>query len=561
VSRVCETADTRLNDGVAACERWLQNDLHRPAAAAQQLALYLGAAKAALGVLPSRRCIVFERFFDEVGDTHLVAIQLCAVRQAHQGVAPCTPPQRSPRQGHIRTTMQVTVRLQQLHPHQRANPSLYNPRHPERTLLYQTVAEHYETWLELASAGQFDGQGDHPTPRAYVRQAFRKYLQCGIFAHGFARARCDDCGHDYFVAYCCEGRGVCPSCNTRRMVETAAHLTDHVFPRLPVRQWVLSVPKQLRYFMQRDGTVLNMVLRIFLRVIAQSLAVHCPGATQMDKIALNIGAVAFIHRFGSSLTEHVHFHVCVVDGVFEEVPGEVDADDTVSPPGVIFGAPKLRFHPASGIDEMTGAQAQTDLRRRILRAFVGTGLIERIAALVPPPRTHRHRYYGVLAPNSPLRAAAVALALAAPAQAATMRTESTTTGEGAPGVVPRRAEPSQPSPSLCRPSAQRRTTCGRRRAPASTRFFRCCARCAVGKCGSLPSLPRAHRSGRFWSTSVRLASRHTYPRHADHRCGTTVVRRRMTGRKSSRTGIWRRSPHRTTRWTSASTGEWPNRRF
>ena len=28
-------------------------------------------------------------------------------------------------------------------------------------LLYQTVAEHYETWLELASAGQFDGQGDH----------------------------------------------------------------------------------------------------------------------------------------------------------------------------------------------------------------------------------------------------------------------------------------------------------------------------------------------------------------------------------------------------------------
>jgi Putative transposase len=42
-------------------------------------------------------------------------------------------------------------------------------------------------------------------------------------------------------------------------------------------------------------------------------------------------------------------------------------------------------------------------------------LIERIAALVPPPRTHRHRYFGVLAPNSPLRAAAVAMA--APAQA------------------------------------------------------------------------------------------------------------------------------------------------
>ena len=46
--------------------------MHLPAAAAQQLALYLAASKAALGVLPSRQRIVFERFFDEVGDTHLV---------------------------------------------------------------------------------------------------------------------------------------------------------------------------------------------------------------------------------------------------------------------------------------------------------------------------------------------------------------------------------------------------------------------------------------------------------------------------------------------------------
>ncbi|HEX5287107.1 MAG TPA: hypothetical protein VFW43_09360 [Polaromonas sp.] len=34
----------------------------------------------------------------------------------------------------------------------------------------------------------------------------------------------------------------------------------------PVRQWVLSVPKRLRYFLQRDGAALNTALRIFLRV-------------------------------------------------------------------------------------------------------------------------------------------------------------------------------------------------------------------------------------------------------------------------------------------------------
>ena len=164
-----------------------------------------------------------------------------------------------------------------------SKPKRYNPRHPERTLLYQTVAEHYESWLELASAGQFDGQGDHHSPKPYVRKAFKKYLQCGIFAHGFARARCEDCGHDFLVAFSCKGRGVCPTCNTRRMAQTAAHLTDHVLPCLPVRQWVLSVPKRLRYYMQRDGATLGMVLRIFLRVIAQSLQANSAGAKAVSR--------------------------------------------------------------------------------------------------------------------------------------------------------------------------------------------------------------------------------------------------------------------------------------
>ena len=56
------------------------------------------------------------------------------------------------------------------------------------------------------------------------------------------------------------------------------------------------------------------------------------------------------------------------------------------------------------------------------------------AALVPPPRTHRHRYFGVLAPNSPHRAAAVALA--APAKQVVVQTEPTATGEGVSAVVP-----------------------------------------------------------------------------------------------------------------------------
>lgn len=56
-----------------------------------------------------------------------------------------------------------------------------------------------------------------------------------------------------------------------------------------------------------------------------------------------------------------------------------------------------------------------DSRQFVRRDLVLTPLelIDKIAALVPRPRTHRHRYYGVLAPNAPLRAAVTALAPAA----------------------------------------------------------------------------------------------------------------------------------------------------
>ncbi len=69
----------------------------------------------------------------------------------------------------------------------------------------------------------------------------------------------------------------------------------------------------------------------------------------------------------------MHFHVCVVDGVFETVVGQgdanADADVQASPPGVVF-------HRASAIDADAVARVQATLRERILRAFVARGLLE-----------------------------------------------------------------------------------------------------------------------------------------------------------------------------------------
>ena len=112
-----------------------------------------------------------------------------------------------------------------------SSPAVYGRRHPERTVLYRVMQENLETWLARREAAEAETGG---VPR-WVEGELRRYLECGILAHGFARARCAECGYDFVVAYSCNGRGVCPSCNARRMVEVAAHMVDNVFPRLPVR--------------------------------------------------------------------------------------------------------------------------------------------------------------------------------------------------------------------------------------------------------------------------------------------------------------------------------------
>ena len=103
----------------------------------------------------------------------------------------------------------------------------YVPRTPERTPLYTVVREDLSTFLEERRA-ESGGVG---LPR-HVEQAFEAYLDCGILANGFARVRCPDCAHEKLVAFSCKGR-LCPSCNGRRMHDTAAHLVDRLLPPLP----------------------------------------------------------------------------------------------------------------------------------------------------------------------------------------------------------------------------------------------------------------------------------------------------------------------------------------
>ena len=61
---------------------------------------------------------------------------------------------------------------------------------------WMTVDKDLETWLARSREACPD---DDPIP-TWVEEEFRRYLACGILAHGFARARCPGCGHDFLHA-------------------------------------------------------------------------------------------------------------------------------------------------------------------------------------------------------------------------------------------------------------------------------------------------------------------------------------------------------------------------
>ncbi len=248
-------------------------------------------------------------------------------------------------------------------------------------------------------------------------------------------------------------------------------------PVYPGAQWVLSLPKRLRPYLHHNPDVAGAVLRIFLRAVRTTLRSASPGAPPDAQL----GAVSFLHRFGSSLNPHFHFHV-------------------VDPRRRLRSGPRrdCPFHEATLLDERHWLELQRVVQRRVLRYFRTRGLLddadaegmlswqgsggfsidaavriqgndrvgverllrycarppfalerlytsggtpslaspdarllyrfpkpmpdgrteillsplqllERLARFVPPPRMHRHRYHGVLAPNARARSAVVAI--------------------------------------------------------------------------------------------------------------------------------------------------------
>ncbi len=131
-------------------------------------------------------------------------------------------------------------------------PAVYRRRRPRATSLYQLLETYY---------GRLKGLWEERFERrfgfwrGFYDTAVLRYLDCGLFESGFARAVCPKCRFEFLVAFSCKGRGLCPSCGANRAAIFSSLLHERILADVPHAQWVFALPKMLPCVGQRPSQV------------------------------------------------------------------------------------------------------------------------------------------------------------------------------------------------------------------------------------------------------------------------------------------------------------------
>ncbi len=230
----------------------------------------------------------------------------------------------------------------------------YKGRNPENGPVFKLIQNN---WLKFNESVKLTGK----EPAYYVMREMDEFLGCGILARGFLRLKCEDCSFSRLLPFSCKRRGFCPSCCARRMNENAAFMVDNIFPRVPVRQFVLSFPIPVRFWMARNPKLITQLLEIYQRAL-RSHYIAKAKLTGLKDLPLT-GAVTVVQRFGSALNLNVHFHTLMLDGVYvKNQNNELTFHETLKPKG----------------EEI--AKLLQIISERMLRALQRKGLVQKLEA-------------------------------------------------------------------------------------------------------------------------------------------------------------------------------------
>ena len=165
-------------------------------------------------------------------------------------------------------------------------------RAPEKSVLHEAFRR---GWPKLAAAMP-----------SRVRLEVERFLRCGDARFGFMEVTCEACAESRVVAFCCKSRGWCPSCTTRRALDTGVQL-ESVLPRVAHRQWTLSLAFSVRFNVVKKPRLLKRLEVRLVKAVGrrQRREARRHGA----RGALTGGGVCFGQWFGSSLQLTPHLHL------------------------------------------------------------------------------------------------------------------------------------------------------------------------------------------------------------------------------------------------------------
>ena len=183
---------------------------------------------------------------------------------------------------------------------------VYRPRQRLESDFHRLVRHHWDEFRAVY-AERYARKIGHWRP--VYDKAARHFLKCGDLRHGFARVRCPDCRHEFFVAFSCKQRCICPSCSQKRTLLFGMHIADDVCLDVPHRQLVFTVPKRLRIFFRYHRDLLRELPRIAWQTV-QTVYQALLGDDATP------GGIVAIQTFGQLLHFHPHIHALITDGGF-----------------------------------------------------------------------------------------------------------------------------------------------------------------------------------------------------------------------------------------------------
>ncbi|MGH7858151.1 MAG: transposase zinc-binding domain-containing protein, partial [Candidatus Binatia bacterium] len=189
-------------------------------------------------------------------------------------------------------------------------PRIYRPRRLERTAFYQLFEKHFDRYL-YSYDERFEPR--FGSLRSVVPPAVNAFLECGRLFGGFARLRCPSCRAEHLLAFSCQTRNFCPSCQAKRAALLGERLVETVFAPVPHVMWTFTIPKALRGLFQRERKLLGILSRSACDALRKTFQ------AALERKDVRPGCVTSIQTFGSfGANFHPHVHMIATQGALAE---------------------------------------------------------------------------------------------------------------------------------------------------------------------------------------------------------------------------------------------------